>query len=154
MNFIKEIKSKLLSQQTKTVYRYVTDEELEFFLSEDTSMLGSKYKGEKLSNSHKYKDEEYLHFFDTQNLPTRVLNSLPGEKTHICSFEIDKHTLNKYRGEGYYPPQGYDLDYTSIKEYAIPVNEYQPNWFIGATPLKNNDMQPTTSFDTQPPIEQ
>ena len=96
MNFIKEIKSKLLNQQTKTVYRYVTDEELEFFLSEDTSMLGSKYKGEKLSNSHKYKDEEYLHFFDTQNLPTRVLNSLPGEKTHICSFEIDKHTLNKY----------------------------------------------------------
>ncbi|MBQ9792768.1 MAG: hypothetical protein IJW32_03395 [Clostridia bacterium] len=152
MSLFQDIKSKF--SKTQTVYRYVTGEELDFFLNEDTSQLGAKFTGEKLSNSHKYKDEPYLHFFDTQDLPVHVINSLPGDKTHLCSFEIDKHTLSKYKGEGYYPPHGYDLDYTYITEYAIPASEYQVDWFKSATPLKDNNMTETQNFVNQLPTEQ
>lgn len=152
MSLFQDIKSKF--SKTQTVYRYVTDEELDFFLNEDTSHLGAKFTGEKLSNSHKYTDEAYLHFFSSQNLPIYVINSLPGDKTHLCSFEINKHTLNKYKGEGYYPPHGYDLDYTSITEYAIPVSEYQPDWFKSATPLKDSYITRPEDFVNQTPEEQ
>ena len=151
MGLIKDIAKKLFG--TKTVYRFVTDEEVAFFESANIGMLGDKFKGESLSNSHKYKDEAYLHFFDTKDLPSHVINSLPGNKTHLCSFEIDNATLFKYQGEGYYPPQGYDFDYSCVKEYAIPVNEYNTEWFTGSTPLKNNNMQDKTIFDTQTPLE-
>lgn len=151
MGISKDIKTKLFG--TKNVYRYVTDEEASFFESGDIDMLGAKFKGEDLSNSHKYKDEPYLHFFSTQDLPAHIINSLPGDKTHLCSFEIDKLTLSKYKGEGYYSPHGYDLDYTYITEYAIPVSEYQPDWFKSATPLKDNNMTETQDFVNQTPTE-
>lgn len=43
MGISKDIKTKVFG--TKTVYRYVTDEEASFFESGDIDMLGAKFKG-------------------------------------------------------------------------------------------------------------
>ena len=72
MGLIKDIAKKLFG--TKTVYRFVTDEEVSFFENANIGMLGDKFKGESLSNSHKYKDDAYLHFFDTKDLPSNIIN--------------------------------------------------------------------------------
>lgn len=153
MSILNQILSRFATG-TQTVYRFSTQEEVEAFENKDLSTLGEGWETNKFRNSHKYKDDEkYLHFFETTDLPSRVIGSLPGEKTHICSFEIEKSLLIKHRGNGYYPPRGYEENATIIPEYALPISEIDPNCFVEATPLEQQKSIETTTFNTQTPLE-
>ena len=133
--------------KTKTVYRFVSSRELELLQNGETEGFGLEHDRIKEMNNHKYdKDEKYFHLFDSAEIPPHVVRSLPGEKTHLCSFEIEKSILNQYKGTGFYSAQGYDFDYLALKEYAIPMSEYKPDWFKDSTPLENNFMQTEPSF--------
>lgn len=139
---------------TQTVYRFSSQEEVNAFENKDLSSLGENWERNKFRNSHKYKDDEkYLHFFETPDIPSRIIGALPGEKTHICSFEIEKSLLIKYRGNGYYPPRGYEENATIIQEYALPISEIDPNCFIEATPLEQQNALVLSKFEQQLPPE-
>ena len=140
---------------TQTVYRFSTSEEVEAFENNELPSLGETWERNKYRNSHKYKDDEkYLHFFETPDIPPRIFKSLPGEKSYLCSFEIDKSILLKNKGSGYYPPQGYEESATTITEYAIPISEFDCSSFIEATPISQHETTFYVKTDTQAPIEQ
>ena len=155
MSILDKIKDMFTQNKTKTVYRYISQRELGLLENGDFESLGSTYSRKEVSNTHKYnEDEKYLHFFDSTNLPSTVLHSLSKTKEFLCEFEIDKSILSHHKGTGYYTPQGYDFDYTSVTEYAIPTSEYNPNWLTSITPISSYDMQNTINFANTPPPEQ
>lgn len=155
MKLVDQIINALSSEKTKTVYRYVGADELALLKSNNSDCLGNIFNGEKLSNTHKYTEEtKYIHFFDSNNLPQRVIASLPHASEFLCEFEIEKSVLTSYKGKGYYPPQGYDVPYTEVVEYAIPASEYNPEWFKGFTPIASYDMQNTQNVVTEYNLEQ
>ncbi|MBR1984236.1 MAG: hypothetical protein IKA31_00690 [Clostridia bacterium] len=133
--------------KTKTVYRFVSSRELELLQNGETQGFGLEHDRIKEMNNHKYdKDEKYFHLFDSKDIPPHVVRSLPGNKEFVCSFEIEKSVLNQHKGTGYYPAQGYDFDFLALKEYAIPMSEYNPDWFTGSTPLESNYIQTNNDF--------
>lgn len=155
MSLLEKFKDWLSQNKTQSVYRFVSPRELELLQDNNTQDLGTNYRDEKISNTHKYaKDEKYLHFFESPDQPSRVIHSLSKTKQFLCEFEIEKSLLSKHKGTGFYPAQGYDEDYTSVTEYAIPVSEYNPQWLTSVTPINNYNMQNTTNFDNQPSLEQ
>lgn len=155
MKLVNQIISALSPERTKTVYRYVNADELALLQSRSLSCLGNVFNGEQLSNTHKYdKETKYIHFFDSNNLPQRVISSLPHTSEFLCEFEIEKSVLASHKGKGYYPPRGYDEPYTEVVEYAIPASEYNPEWFKGYTPIATYDMQFSQNVVTENNLEQ
>ena len=155
MSILDKFKGIFTQDKTKTVYRYISQRELSLLETGNLESLGSTYSRKEVSNTHKYNEgENYLHFFDSTNLPPTGLSSLSKTKEYLCVLEIDKNILSHYKGTGYYPPQGYDFDYTYITEYAIPTSEYNPNWLTSITPINSYDMQNTINFANTTPPEQ
>ena len=140
MNLVEKIKNYLdnLKTQTKTVYRYSSQEEVALLQYKQTEGLG-KERNRTGANTHRYKaGEKYLHFFESKDLPSHITYLLPGIKDYICSFNVPLTVLKKHRGIGKYNPQGYDVDVIDLVEYAIPVSEFKPEWFIDATLIAKN----------------
>ena len=119
--------------QTKTVYRFCTEDELTAIQNENIDNFGHHFKQSRGQlNTHFYDShDKYLHFFDSKNDAYRAFECF-NQKDFLCSFEIDSSILNKYKGYGYYNAEklssGYDNGYVceKIKEYAIPVSEFNP----------------------------
>lgn len=154
MSLVEKFKSWFSQEKTQNVYRFVSQRELELLQENNVESLGVKYPNKKLSNTHKYlEDERYIHFFESSDQPPRVIHSLSNTKQFLCEFEIEKNILSQYKGTGFYPPQGYDEDCTRVTEYAIPVSQYNPEWLVDICPLDNN-MQNTTNFVKTTPPEQ
>lgn len=155
MKLIDQIKNALSPEKTKTVYRYVSARELSLLQNNDTNSLGAVFNGEKLSNTHKYDEEtKYMHFFDSPDQPTMVLSSISHTKEFLCEFEIEKSVLTSHKGKGFYPPRGYDEPYTEVIEYAIPADEYNPEWFKSFTPIATYNMQFGQNIVTESDLEQ
>ena len=118
--------------KTRMVYRLCSQDEVAYLINGDVESLGSFAPAtSQHPNNHKYKNEKYLHFFSSKEDALSVLPELQANKAYLCSFEMQNSFLSKYRGCGYYAPHGYDADYTYIKEYAIPVSQFDINSFCG-----------------------
>ena len=83
------------------------------------------------------KGEKYLHFFDNKDDSKEALRDLQDDKAYLCSFNIETSILKEYKGFGYYSSRGYDSDYIKIKEYAIPVKEFDINSFCDSVSIKD-----------------
>jgi hypothetical protein len=57
-------------------------------------------------------------------------------KQYFCTYSIPSNILRKHMGKGLYIPSGYDLSYT-VKEYAIPSEEFNPNWLISTQTIQD-----------------
>ena len=113
------------------VYRYLCKEEYDNIMNLKFDKVGSVYAQTGVSNSFHYKrDRRYLHFFknpdDMEIMQNFYLKD--GKDYYFCSFDIPMLKLIQRMGRGYYTARGYDLDYESKREFAIPVDEFNPKW--------------------------
>ena len=141
------------------VYRYLSEQELNKFLSGDTSTLGaefySKKKSKEFCNNHHYKkDVKYMHFFkefdDMQQI--KQLYKEYNGNFYYCSFDIPRLVLFFAAGKGFYEPKGYDFDFTVMKEYAIRTDKFNPEWLHSYT-LDKDRQKPTQVKSSVIPVE-
>ena len=54
------------------------------------------------------------------------------KKMFICSYDIPRSILRKYKGNGYYDPEGhgYDSYDIALREYAIDVDDFCLEWLV------------------------
>ena len=124
-----KIKAYLTEDKPKTVYRFVSERERKAIEENDIDSIGSTWETDKRRNTHKYiEGVRYVHFVDRRKDAMDVYRELRRSKKYLCTYSIPSSILKKYAGKGFYPPHGYDFSHTEIKEYAIPSNEYNPNW--------------------------
>lgn len=112
------------------VYRYLPNNELIKMINGDIENIGSFYENNTLSNTHNYKpDKKYLHFFKNIKDLDRIRRiKVKTDNMYLAEFEIPLITLIKHSGKGAYMPQGYDTDFDTVTEFAIPTKEFQPNF--------------------------
>ena len=115
----------------KIVYRFISERERLAIERKDMLGIGGFWaKGDNRS-SHRYKTgERYIHFFDDKKCASDVFNALKGTKKYFCEYSVPISVLKKHVGRGYYPPHGYDNLFAQIKEYAIPIGEYDEEWLV------------------------
>lgn len=103
------------------VYRLCKEEEVnEILKSKKFKNVGKCFKINNKMNTHKYiENRRYLHFFD------QIVNLFhfdTCEEYYICTYDIPKELLDKYRGMGYYLDSFNLKTYEQVVEYAIPSN--------------------------------
>ena len=124
-----KIKAHLTEDKLKTVYRFVSEREKRAIEACDISGIGSTWEQDSRRNTHKYKEGvRYVHFVANKHDTQDVYRELKRSKCYLCTYRIPNSILKKYAGKGFYPPHGYDNSYTEIKEYAIPSEQYNPEW--------------------------
>lgn len=124
-----KIKKHLTEDKLKTVYRFVSERERKAIEDGDISGIGTTWEKNSGRSTHKYKKGvRYVHFLDNKKDAIDVYNELKRTKRYLCTYSIPTSVLKKYAGKGFYPPHGYNISFTEIKEYAIPSEEYNPDW--------------------------
>lgn len=131
------------------VYRYLTLEEILDFVNGRFDKIGGVYNQKNPSNSHRYKpNEKYLHFFKSLNDLGYIKNATrKNSDMLIAKFDIPFSTLIKHAGIGYYPPQGYDRDYTEVREFAVPTRKLKAEYLVSCAKDKNSLLTPETAED-------
>lgn len=117
------------------VYRYLCEDEYKNIMNLEFDKVGGVYEPKGASNTFHYKrDKRYLHFFknpdDMEIMQNFYLKD--GKNYYFCSFDIPTLKLITRMGSGYYTARGYDLDYDTKREFAIPVDEFNPKWIRDA----------------------
>ena len=128
-----------------TVYRYLSQKELDAILSKNTQNIGAYYKKEdyKRVNSHNYKEGiRYLHFFKDTKLIHHIsfLHKNDKQDYYICKFDIPLKYLLFHRGIGKYDAGGYKAEYRTAVEFAIDAKNFNPQWLIGFKKDENKDL--------------
>jgi len=124
------------------VYRFLFEDELKKILNKETTKIGSVYNAKKskiLYNTFRYKEGvKYLHFFKDKKdcVLARNLHSDNTQKAYICTFDIPTIFLLVHSGTGYYPPHGYDMDYESVREFAIKSSSFNTKWLVASEPYE------------------
>jgi hypothetical protein len=127
----------------------MSETELKKIISGDIESLGHTFesnKGKKYrKNTHHYKNgEKYLHFFKHES-SMKMMSYLyreVEEKFFFCSFNIPFSILALHSGKGFYPSSGYDNE--ELKEYAIPLSQFKPEYLISYEldkTRKNTDLE-------------
>lgn len=114
------------------VYRLLSQEEFNLIKNGEKEKLGRIFYGDKLTNSHKYKEGvKYLHFYkhkeDIKYIKEIRFQENAKEDFYICEFDIPVIKLIGHKGKGKYR----DLDYGFIErvtEYAIDARDFDVNW--------------------------
>lgn len=131
-----KIKAHLTEDKLKEVYRFVSERERAAIEAGDLSGIGTTWEKNGNRSTHKYKKGvRYVHFLDSKKDAIDVYNELKRTKRYLCTYSIPSSILKKYAGKGYYPPHGYEISFTEIKEYAIPAEEYNPDWLKSMVPF-------------------
>ena len=121
------------------VYRYLSQTELDAFLSKDISSIGCEYDkndGYKRINNHRYKDGvKYLHFFKDKEDCQRVRTLHEGKPVefYIAEFDIPITVLALHLGQGRYNTRGFSEDIESVREFAIPASKIKARYLLSYT---------------------
>lgn len=110
------------------IYRYVTQEELEM-MRENSPSLGREFPVKLHCNDFLYQDGvKYLHFYKHKEDIRHIKEIYKGNsKTYyICTFKAPFKELLFKGGRGYY--QEKDGKVAFVKEFAIPVKEFDSKW--------------------------
>lgn len=126
------------------VYRYLSENELNYIQSDDVDNIGSTYNDGafKRVNTHKYREGvKYLHFYKNKEDIRHVQSSdfLPSGKYYICEFDIPFYILMFGYGQGYYGKYG-RCDY-SVTEFKIPSSLMKSKY------LKNFELDKSRQSD-------
>lgn len=126
------------------VYRYLCEEELNQIIKGDIQNIGNEYWHTGVSNTHSYhKGTKYLHFLKRLEDLDEIRKIKRNEEGNffICQFDISRIKLLLCGGNGYYEPQGYKVDYTQIREYAVPTKDIKKeNLKLFIKDTQNKDM--------------
>jgi len=121
--------------QNKLVYRLISEREKKAIENNDLSQLGVEWRSLNSGNTHKYKKGlRYIHFLDKKSDALTLYRELSKNKQYFCTYSIPTKTLRKYAGKGFYMAKGYE-QYSTVKEYAIPSEEFNSDWLISTTPI-------------------
>jgi len=130
MKFISLNKSFSNKNQNKIVYRFISESERISIEKKDIQNLGEIWEKQSSGNNHKYeKNTRYIHFIDNKKDAMIIYKELGSIKDYLCAYSIPKKILRKYQGKGFYMTKGYTF-YETVKEYAIPTKEFNPEWLI------------------------
>ena len=124
------------------VYRYLCEEELKAILDGEMKNIGRR-RFNNHSNNHHYKTGvKYLHFFkhlkDLQDI--RMIKQNEDNTFYVGVFDIPLPTLLAYSGKGYYEAHGYDVNYITIREYAVPSDKIKPDQLLFYMQDKERDV--------------
>ena len=121
--------------QNRLVYRIVSKREKEAIANNDLSQLGLEWHNLDSGNTHKYKKGlKYIHFIDKKSDVLALYHELGKNKEYFCTYSIPIKILQKHTGKGFYITKGYE-QYRTVKEYAIPSEEFNSDWLISTTPI-------------------
>ena len=121
--------------QNKIVYRFISKSEKQAIDNQDIENLGGSWNKKNYANTHRYqKNTKYLHFIDNRKDAMIVYNELGFKRDYFCAYSIPVKILRKYRGKGHYS-RGYEF-YDTIKEYAIPSDQFDPQWLISTKTIE------------------
>lgn len=115
------------------VYRYLSQNELDSIISNNTSSIGGEYTQNeeyRRINNHRYKSGiKYLHFFKHKNDCQRVGFISDGKDVdfYIAEFNIPTIILIRYIGYGKYDNRGYG-DIEKVLEFAIPASKFKSKY--------------------------
>lgn len=114
------------------VYRYLSKEELTNILNNNLNKIGNVCYDKKYSNTHHYnKDIPYLHFFKYLKDIDKIQSiKHKANNLYLCKFNIPISKLIFHLGTGYYSAHGYDTDYETVREYAIPANKIKTEYLV------------------------
>lgn len=127
------------------VYRYLSEKELNNILQGNTGQIGGFYANKRFNimgnktkvNNHRYNPKErYLHFYKNISDIEHIRNELKlfEGNFYFAEFEVPALVLFFAAGKGYYNTMhGYDYFFESIKEYAVKVKNFNPNWLMSYT---------------------
>ncbi len=128
------------------VYRYLSENELNNIKAGKVENIGkimnTEYIRQNKLNTHHYRaDTKYLHFFRNKDDIRLIKPEYYGIKCpfYYCTFDIPRAVLFFARGYGRYIPSGYDVDYYTVREYAIPTTAFDPKWLVSAKLDKDKD---------------
>ena len=131
------------------VYRYLREKELNNILNGKVDEIGNTYSNKNSNNFNYAPNKKYLHFFknvaDLNHIrKIKIGNINEGvykySTFYYCAFEIPKLVLFFAAGKGFYTSSGYDVDHVSAREYAILVDNFNPQWLQSY--VKDNLKQP------------
>lgn len=133
---IAKIKEYLLNKQgNQRVYRFISEREKRAMAANDLSKIGRTWDSKTICNNHRYKkNTRYIHFFDNEKDAKLLYKELGFSKAYLCTYSIPKKILKQHTGKGYYMVKGYDIVDT-VKEYAIPSDEFDLNWVESIIPI-------------------
>ena len=132
------------------VYRYLSMEEIIDYVNGRFDKIGQVFGGTEKPNTHRYKDgERYVHFFKNIR-DLQIIQKLKGHQGEmlIAKFDIPFTTLAKHMGVGYYPASGYDTDYETVREFAIPTSKLKESFFISCAKDKSDFMTPDEALQS------
>ena len=134
-NAFLKFKNYLLGKdKNKLVYRFISEREKKAFDSKDLSQIGTFWYDLNGGSTHNYKKgKRYIHLFDKKKDAMTLHLEVGGSKQYFCTYSIPKKILKKYTGKGFYMVRGYE-NYSTIKEYAIPSDEFDFNWLVSIEP--------------------
>lgn len=138
-----KLKSHLIAKNSnKLVYRFVSEREKKAIENNDLSQIGIIWHDKNAGNTHKYKEgTKYIHLLDNIKDSITLYREFGKNKQYFCTYSIPKRILKKYAGKGFYIPVGYET-FNTVKEYAIPIEEFDINWLVSTTPI-NEFLQDT-----------
>ena len=115
------------------VYRLMSKEELDLYLSGDIEKIGKCFTKGKRPNNHKYKpNEKYVHMF--RRLEDIEYIKRISEFEYVAAFDIPMLVLLSSVGIGYYYKidSGYDYyDDKKLIEFAINTKKMKSSYFKG-----------------------
>ena len=121
------------------VYRYLSQIELDNFLSGNLTEVGTTYNpkdGYKRINNHRYKEGvKYLHFFKHKEDCRRVRFNSEGKPVdfYVAEFDVPITVLALHMGSGRYNARGYITDIESVREFAIPASKIKARYLLSYT---------------------
>lgn len=118
------------------VYRYLSQTELDNFLSGNIADVGSTYDNQenyKRINNHRYKEGvKYLHFFKNKEDCRRVRFNSEGNfaEFYVAEFDVPITVLALHMGSGRYNASGYFTDIESVREFAVPTSKIKARYLL------------------------
>ena len=137
------------------LYRYLSEQELNFILTGELDKIGSFYNRNdyKRVSNHKYKkDTKYLHFYFDKKEISRIshLGFQAGNVCYVGEFEIPFYLIFSHIGVGKYDGHGFDLPYDEVYEVALPAKLMKTKYLVSYEKDKNSgpvDFGPIIKFD-------
>ncbi len=119
------------------VYRLMSKEELNLYLSGNIKHIGRCFLKGQLSNNHRYKkDEKYVHMF--RRIKDIEFIKYDRDFEYLATFDIPIVTLMISHGKGLYKCFDYDcIPCKNVKEFAINVKRMKPEYFVAYESVDN-----------------
>jgi len=137
------------------LYRYLSEEELNYIKANEIDKIGSIYNDPeyKRVSTHKYKqDVKYIHFYFSEKEISRIRSlGFQGRNVcYVCEFEIPFYVIFPYIGIGKYDGHGYKTYLDTVYEVALPAKKMKAKYLKSYTKDESSeplDLGPIFKFN-------